>query len=329
MDTWIAIGELRQQPILAKSYCVFEIKTGRGGSWKEVSETTIPKGWEEAAHVVQRQNGVVVIVGDVDSGKSSLCGFVANMCLLEGLRVGIVDGDVGQTDVGPATTISSSHPTESILSLQDLHPEISFFAGDTSPSLVPDKVIQSIVRLKNNIAKNTDVVLVNTDGWVADSTARRFKENLLHEIQPDLVLGLSREGEIDPLLDIIQFASLRLATSRYARTRSKDERKSAREAGYRRFLAGSSLARINQDATSLRMFHRPSQSILRWERKFRGFLAGLLDKDQRLMSVGRIREISDGNAWVETTAIEDPTFLEVGNIVLSSSYEEVGYGILH
>lgn len=329
LDTWIAIPELRQVPILAMDHCVFEIKIDRGGSWKLVSESTIPTGWEEALDVVQRQNGVVVIVGDVDSGKSSLCSFITNMCLQQGLRVGVVDGDVGQADIGPATTISSSHALKPILSLQDLNPEASFFAGDTSPSSITGKVIQSIVRLKNNVAKDTDVVIVNTDGWIGDPSARRFKEALLHEIQPDLVLGLSREGEIERLLDIIQFTSLRLSSSPYARTRTKDERKSTRETSYRRFLVGSKLTKISQETTSLRMFDQPEQSILRWDRRFRGFLAGLLDTDDGLLSIGRIRELSDGTALVETTTTQHPRFLEIGNIELSSAYGEIGYGTLH
>lgn len=329
LDSWIAIPEPRQVPILARDQCVFDIKIERGGSWKLVSESTIPIGWEEAVDVIQRQNGVEVIVGDVDSGKSSLCSFITNMCVQQGLRVGIVDGDVGQADIGPATTISSSHAVKPILSLQDLNPEASFFAGDTSPSSITGKVIQSIVRLKNNVAKDTDVVIVNTDGWIGDPSARRFKEALLHEIQPDLVLGLSREGEIEPLLDMIQFTSLRLSSSPYARTRSKDERKSTRESSYRRFLVGSKLTKINQETTSLRMFDQPEQSILRWDRRFRGFLAGLLDSEDRLLGIGRIRELSDGTAQVETTTTQHPRFLEIGNIELSSAYGEIGYGTLH
>ena len=328
-DSWIAIPEPHQLPIFAEDHCVFEIKIDYGGSWKVVDESTIPTGWDEAVDVVQRQNGVEVIVGDVDSGKSSLCSFIANKCLQQGLRVGIVDGDVGQADIGPATTISSSHAVKPILSLQDLNPEISFFAGDTSPSSITEKVIRSIVRLKNSVAKDTDVVIVNTDGWIGDPAARRFKEALLHEIQPDLVLGLSRGGEIEPLLDLVQFASLRLSSSPYARARSKDERKSTREASYRRFLVGSTVTKISQETTSLRMFDQTFQSILRWDRKFRGFMVGLLDADERLLSIGRIRELNDGIALVETMITERPTFLEIGNIELSSVYGEVGYGILH
>ena len=328
-ETWVDLEDHRQEPFLARDRCVFEVKTDVDGSWKVLDESTIPKGWEEAAHVLQRQQGTAVIVGEVDSGKSSLCCFLANMCRQDGLQVAVIDTDVGQADIGPPTTINSSHFREPVLSLQDLKPEVSFFAGDTSPSTITSKLIALTVRLKNSLAKAADVLIVNSDGWIGDPPARRFKENLLDEIKPDIVLGLSREREIDPLLDMIHFTSLRLSRSKYARSRSKDERKSSREAGYRRFLLGSKLARVSQETTSLRLFDQPSQVILQWERKFKGFLAGLLDQDGQLLAIGRIRDISDGKALVETTTAERPRFLEIGNVALSSSYEEMVLGTLH
>jgi polynucleotide 5'-hydroxyl-kinase GRC3/NOL9 len=328
-NKWVQVEKSRQEPILAVDPCVVEIELARGSSWKLVNESTIPTGWNEAAQVVERQGGVAVIVGDVDSGKSSLCTFLANLCVRSGLRIGVVDGDVGQSDIGPPTTVSSARISQPILSLQELRPETSFFVGDTSPSSGPDKLIRLLVKLKEHLSRSSDVVIINTDGWISDPAALRFKEELVHAMKPDLVLGLSRTEEIDPLLNILSSASLRLSSSSYSRIRSKEERKDAREAGYRRFLSGSRVMRIGQDQARLRMFDHPEQSILRWDRSFKGFLTGLLDDEERLLGIGRITEMPDGYALVETRNLEQPRFLEIGNIQLSSSYEETGVGTLH
>jgi polynucleotide 5'-hydroxyl-kinase GRC3/NOL9 len=328
-NSWMQVGELMQEPILALEASVVEIKLDHSASWRLVEESTIPTGWIEAAQVVQRQGGVTVIVGDVDSGKSSLCTLLANICVDSGLKVGVVDADVGQTDIGPPTTISSANLSQPVFSLQELQPKTGFFVGDTSPASVPDKVIRSLVRLEKDLAISSDVVIVNTDGWVGDLAALRFKEELVHQTKPDLVIGLSRGEEIDPFLNIISSASLRLSTSPFVRTRSKDERKNAREAGYRRFLQGSKTMRIREADTRVRMFDKPEQSMLHWDRSFKGSLAGLLDERERLLGVARIKEMNEGYALVETQNTEQPRFLEIGNIVLSSSYEETGYQILH
>jgi len=294
-----------------------------------VGESTVPVAWKEAAQVLQRQRGGCVIVGEVDSGKSGLCTFLADKCLEDTGKVGVVDADVGQADMGPPTTISSSVVQAPIIGLHKAVAEISFFIGDTSPSFVPDKVVALATRLKRRMTRSADTVLVNTDGWLTEFNALRHKQLLLEEIQPDLVIGLSRSDEIiDSLLDRVKFASLKLPSSPFARIRSKEERKKAREAGYRRFLQGSHKLGISQE-TRVRLFDQLEQTVFPENRRFRGLVAGLLNQNEELLSIGRINQVGNGRVIVETKTIEKPTILEIGNIALSSRYDEVGYGTLH
>ena len=328
-DDWTIVEEPRQEPIYATDNAVLEIRRGPGSSWTIVPESTVPSAWSEAADIVKRQRGVCVIIGEVDSGKSSFCTFLANKCLEKAERVGVVDADVGQADIGPPTTISSSVVKAPIIGLHKVAAELSFFIGDTSPSSVPDKIVASATRLKESIARSADTVLVNTDGWLAEFNAVRHKALLIDEIQPDLVLGLGRSYEImDPLLEGVKATSLRLPSSSFARARSKEERKKSREAGYRRFLEGSHKFGINQE-TRLRMFDHPEQTVFQVNRRFRGFVAGLLDQNEELLSIGRINQAANGKVGVETKTDETPTILEIGNVALSSKYEEVGHSTLH
>ena len=326
---WTMIEESRQEPIFAVDNTLLEIRRGSGSSWSVAGESTVPVAWNEAAEVLQRQRGVCVIIGEVDSGKSSLCTFLANKCLEDTGKVGVVDADVGQADIGPPTTISSSVVRAPIVGLQKAAAEVAFFIGDTSPSFIPDKVAALATRLKKRITSSADIVLVNTDGWLAEFNAIRHKQLLLEEIQPDLVIGLSRSDDIiDPLLDRVKFASLKLPSSSFARGRSKEERKKAREAGYRRFLQGSHKLVVSQE-TRVRMFDRLEQIVFPENRRFRGFVSGLLNQSEELLSIGRINQVENGKVIVETRTNETPTVLEIGNIALSSRYDEVGSGTLH
>lgn len=323
-DDWIAIEEPRQEPIYATDNAVLEIRRGPGSSWTIVPESTVPSAWNEAADIVIRQRGVCVIIGEVDSGKSSLCTFLANRCLEDGGRVGVVDADVGQADIGPPTTLSSAIVKTSIIGMHKIAADLSLFIGDTSPSSVPNKVVAAATRLKRSIAGLADIVLVNTDGWLTEFNAIRHKTLLLDEIQPDLLLGLGRSYEnIDALLERVGVASLRLPSSSFARARSKEERKKSREAGYRRFLEGSHKFEVNQE-TRLRMFDRPEQTVFPVNRRFRGFIAGLLDQNEELLSLGRINQAANGRVVVETKTDQAPTIIEIGNIALSAKYDEVG-----
>jgi polynucleotide 5'-hydroxyl-kinase GRC3/NOL9 len=329
-DDWTIVDEHRQEPIYARDDTLLEIKRGPGSSWTEVQQSTVPQAWNEVAQTLQQQRGVSVIIGEVDSGKSSLCTFLVNKSLENSLKVGVVDTDVGQADIGPPTTISSAVVQEPIIGLHEATAETSFFIGDTSPSSVPDKVVTLATRLKESIMRSMDIVLVNTDGWLTEFSAIRHKQLLLDEIQPDLVIGLGRSDEIiKPLLDRIKFASLKLPSSSFARTRSKEERKKTRETGYRRFLRGSRKFGISQDTTSVRMFHHVEQTVFPENRRVRGFVTGLLNADEKLLGIGRINHVEGGKVLVETKANETPAILEIGNIALSSKYDEVGYGILN
>src|SRR6266436_2950151 len=328
-DDWTMIEEARQEPIYAADNTLLEIRRGSGSSWSVAGESTVPVAWNEAAQVLQRQRGVCVIIGEVDSGKSSLCTFLANKCLEETGKVGVVDADVGQADIGPPTTISSSVVQAPIIGLHKARAETSYFIGDTSPSFVPGKVVTLASRLKKSITRSVDIVLVNTDGWLAEFNALLHKALLLEEIQPDLVVALSRSDEIiEPFLERVKFTSLKLPSSSFARVRSKEERKKAREAGYKRFLQSSRKLGISQE-TRMRLFDQLEQTVFPDDQRFRGRVAGLLSQNEELLGIGRINQVANGKVVVETKADETPTILEIGNVALSSKYEEVGYGTLH
>lgn len=328
-EDWMIIEEARQEPIYAADDTLLEIRRGSGSSWTAVRGSTVPVAWDDAAQVVERQGGICVIIGEVDSGKSSLCTFLANKCLENGEKVGLVDLDVGQADIGPPTTISSSVVQKPIIGLHQAEVDLSFFIGDTSPSSVPDKLVNLATRLKRNVMSSAGIGIVNTDGWLAEFNAIRHKLLLLDEIQPDLVIGLGRSDEIiNPLLEKVKFASLRLPSSSFARERSKEERKKAREAGYRRFLQDSHKFGISPE-TRVRMFDHPEQAVFPENRRFRGIVSGLLNQNEALLSIGRINRVDGGKVLVETRTNKIPAILEMGNIALSSEYEEVGYGMLH
>jgi polynucleotide 5'-hydroxyl-kinase GRC3/NOL9 len=267
----------------------------------------------------------VIILGDVDSGKSTLSTFLANTCLNHRVQTSVIDGDVGQADIGPPTTTSSSTVSKHIINLQELRPERSFFVGDTSPSSVPDKLVQSIAHLKNNISTGSEIAILNTDGWVREDQAVEHKLQLLDSLRPDLVIALSLDHELDQILEMQRRPTLRLEASSFARTRTRDERKKAREEGYRRFLKNPIHLDLRLDTIKLRMFNTAKQQHLDQTSMHKGTLAGLLDENGELLSIGRIERIGNGIIRIATKAEETPRTVEIGAVILSSRLEEIGY----
>lgn len=325
----IEIKEPRQLAFFAIETTLFEVNLRGGGNFREIEQSTIPTSWIEAAQIIQQSSKVSVIIGDVDSGKSTLCTFLANKLFKQNVKVAVIDADIGQADVGPPATVAAATINKPIMGLQELQPEHSFFIGDTSPSSVPEKLIENVLRLKEKMADSADTILVNTDGWVREPLAIHFKTEFLARAKPDLVVGLASADEMDPLLRLASFISLKLDRSAHAKTRTKAERKKARETGYRRFLRGSHLAKYDSDRVQVRLFNDAKQTLFTDTIHYGGLLTGLLDSGGEMKAVGRLVRVLAGTIIVETRMIERPDILELGVVQLSAKYEETGYGLLH
>ncbi len=324
-EAWTVVREDRQLPVETPNSGTLDIRLATGGKYRTIGGSTIPTGWREASQVLRQAPGIVVILGDVDTGKSTLCAFLANDSLRHGQRVSVIDGDVGQADMGPPTTISMSLLKDYTVSLVDLKPDASLFMGDTSPSSIPDKISAGLTRLKNLASQQSDIVLVNTDGWVKGEEASRHKLQLLSELKPDLVLGISLHGEIDPLLERLTITTLRLDRSSSARTRSREERRRAREFGYKRFLRGAERVQLALRDIVLRRFDSHHQLRISEEENLKGLIAGLLGDDETLLAFSRVEGLRGGVLTVRTSLKTQTRIVELGSVVLSPSYEELGY----
>jgi polynucleotide 5'-kinase involved in rRNA processing len=168
-------------------------------------------------------------------------------------------------------------------------------------------------------------VILNTDGWVGDEEAVRYKLDLLNSLQPSLALGLSSNNELNPILEQQHYTTLKLEASRFARTRNREERKKTREEGYRRFLRNPKHLDLNLNRIKLRMYNKSRQQRIDQDSTHRGTLAGLLDEKGFLLSIGRIVRIQNGIARVTTTTEERPRTVELGAVILSPRFDEVGY----
>ena len=171
----------------------------------------------------------------------------------------------------------------------------------------------------------SQVTIVNTDGWVRDEEAVRYKLQLLNALRPNLVLGLGSNNELDPILEQQQYPTLRLEASPFARTRTREERKKTREEGYKRFLQNHKHLDFNLNTIKLRTFNKPRQQRIDQASTHRGTLAGLLDEKELLLSIGRIVRIRNGTVGVTTATEKRPRIVELGAVMLSSRFAEVGY----
>ncbi len=236
----IIVRDGKRVPFGVRKKATFDLMLGEGASFKEIDGGTVPPSWENAAKEVLslKKPVTVMVMGGVDSGKTSFCTFLANEALRKKWKTGVIDADLGQSDVGPPSTIGFNFVSEPVKDLFEIKAENACFVGLTSPSGAVNKVIKGITELKNGVMEaDVDFLIVNTDGWVDGEDAAKYKIELWKTISPSVVVGIRQEDELTPILTALKEAKvLSIDSPRLVQRRNREKRKILRELSYKKYL---------------------------------------------------------------------------------------------
>lgn len=157
--------------------------------------------WQEAITRMSSQSGTILLVGATDTGKTTFCSLLSNAAIAAGKRVAIVDGDVGQSEIGPPTCVGLGLPEEPFAGLSDLKPAALAFVGATSPRGTLLELTVAVRRMAD-IARshNPDLLLIDTTGYVQPPGGIRLKQAKISLLQPEQVVAIQRRGECEPIL---------------------------------------------------------------------------------------------------------------------------------
>src|SRR3990172_12922332 len=186
----------------------------------------------------------VMIMGETDAGKTSFTTFLTNSLTAEGLRVGVVDTDLGQSDIGPPTTVGLGVLTQPVERLGEAEVIGLHFVGSTSPQghLLPT-VIGTKKMVEKALRLGLDKVLVDTSGLIQGELGRTLKQHQIDLIDPDLLPCLQRGGESEHILRPYGQGHrpeiLRLAPGTAGRKRSQEERRQHRERTLQAYFHGA------------------------------------------------------------------------------------------
>ena len=196
----ILIPKHRSAPVYIIEDSEFDMDFGEGSFIAESKEPLISQDWIQLAdRLVKEENGYTVMaIGNVDTGKTGLITYLANRVLLAGKKVGIVDADTGQSDIGPPSTIGLGTIKKPIIHLSQAELVDAFFVGNVTPAEVLDRSITGThMMVKRAKELGFDIILMDTTGWVGDRWGRELKIMKFLTIDPDLVVFIEKErGEL-------------------------------------------------------------------------------------------------------------------------------------
>jgi len=247
----IVIREGKQLPFAADENAVFDISAGQNAKIEEAEGNTIPNSWARACDELQKiqaKTATCMVLGAVDSGKTSFCTYLANRLLHEKKRIAILDGDLGQSDVGPPCTVAYSVVTKPLTDLFNLKAKNAFFVGATSPTMAVDKTVEALALLKNEIAgSEPDFTIINTDGWIESECAVNYKTQLVEKLNPDIIFCIQQKDELTLLLNALRDCEKAVAVVDYPpaiKQRDREKRRNLRELGYIKYLRNAKVQSI-------------------------------------------------------------------------------------
>jgi polynucleotide 5'-kinase involved in rRNA processing len=207
---------------------------------------------EEALGRLLANPGVALLLGGIDTGKTTFGIELARRSAASGITTAIVDADVGQSIVGPPTTVGlkvigdENHLTTDGLRVSD---DLAF-VGSISPRGHLLSLVAATTKLVGRARRlGCRLVVVDTTGLVAGLQGQLLKFHKMQLVGPRFVVAFERGGELEPLLGVARRFTpaevLELGVSSRVVVRSVEERVAFREqqfAAY--FAAGTSRWRV-------------------------------------------------------------------------------------
>ena len=202
--------------------------------------------WERLARQVVQPQQIVLVIGATDVGKSTFCRFLIERGVTNGLKVGFVDADVGQSQIGPPTTVglkifTSNGSTENFEKI-DNEPDALYFVGSISPERhLLQCVTGTRLMVDAALKMGADFVVLDTTGYVEGDSAVVLKQHQIELIKPTHLICLHRSRELEAIVtafesyDTIQ--THRLVPHRSVTSKSDEYRRKYRKSSFAHYFS--------------------------------------------------------------------------------------------
>jgi polynucleotide 5'-hydroxyl-kinase GRC3/NOL9 len=264
-------------------------------------EISAPKEWFELLDLLGEGKGIAILLGATDTGKSTLAKFLISHLCKRGLKVGLVDADIGQSFLGPPATIGlsvfKSHPDWEVI----LSPPEIFFVGSTTPEGHFPIHLKGVKRMLDKASSyGPEVILVDTTGFVLGETGRELKSRKIDLVCPRFILALQKDDELESILEQYKenafYKISRLPLSEEVRSKSMEERRTNRTNKFRDYFKYSAVQELAIEEVQIEgevLDPNGAPLPLDWALKMNSLLIGLKDENDDTLALGLIKNYSE------------------------------------
>lgn len=257
-------------------------------------------------------SSVVMLLGAIDTGKTTLARKILAAAVAVGRTSAYVDADIGNSTVGPPACVGVRYVTD-LNDLADLEtPDQVHFVGAISPNRL---VLQQVMATASGVSlakERADLVVIDTTGVTTGVAGETLKYHKMELCRPDQVVALQRGAELEPLVGMLRrFFSVEVtmagADPDVAPT-SPDERAAKRAARFKLAFAPP----LDRWRVKPTVFAPTLPAGLDFER-LSGMLVGIHDGEGSCRGLGRL-DYKEDKLVVETNAGEGMQGLRLGSL---------------
>jgi polynucleotide 5'-hydroxyl-kinase GRC3/NOL9 len=326
VDKHVIVREGKRLPFFAVETSVFNVMLGANAVVQEVEGSTIPQSWNKPVQTLldlQKKPAVILVLGATDAGKSSFCTYLLNKLVAQQRKVAVLDGDLGQSDVGPSASVGYAVASKPVSELYNLRMQNGYFIGVTSPVLAIKSTVEGLTCLMDEACKRpVDYVLVNTDGLISGDVAIGYKLSLIKQLKPDVVVGVQVQGELEELMSYLGGGGLMMVEPSPAlNLRTIEKRKTLRELTYAKYLKKAKL----QCYPVTQITVEPRNGVPKTQNPEKGILLGLYGYGTKFLGIGVLRAINIERRTlkVQTSVSAKPIRVVFGKVLLNEKFQEV------
>ncbi|MCU0644163.1 MAG: polynucleotide 5'-hydroxyl-kinase [bacterium] len=287
---------------------------------------TIETDWRRLLEIISAESGrkIVYVIGANDSGKSTFCHFLIDH-LSEKFLTAYIDGDPGQSSIGPPTTVGLKLYKNSN---KDKHDPFLWFIGATTPR---GHLLQTLAGIKKLSEKAIQLgaqrIIIDSCGFVLDRAAREFQFQLIHLLQPDHIAVFETNPNIikwlsnfrrHPAIEVHRFP-----ISKSVIPRTIEQRKQYRDEKFKQYFETAKLQEIHLQ--QIGFYGRVPD--LKNPGYFRNRLVALCDAENYVLTLGIAQEIDLANKKFRLIAPEfcpnEVAFIYFGSMYLSGEGKQI------
>ncbi|MCK4999706.1 MAG: hypothetical protein KAS23_09230 [Anaerohalosphaera sp.] len=261
-------------------------------------------------------------MGGTDKGKTTLVTHLARR-LASIKSVAIVDADIGQSHIGPPTTVGWSLAEVAMSDLSALPVRGMYFVGDITPTdhLLPLTV--AIEQSCQHALREAQLVVVDTGGFINDPSAKALWWQVHRIVEPQVLIAVQSQDELEPILTGIEQMSkeaYRLSCPKGVRLKSASQRQKFREERFAQYFRRRNRYELNLEKVSVQMT-RPHGKISTDD--LEGHLIALRDSQGRDRALGIVIEWHNDSSTLVFTSppivVEEICCVVMGDIRISLS----------